>query len=141
MDAHPNQQIFLSNEGNKQQFISLLSRHLEADGQVIRTSTGDADTLIVAHALRYTSQGKVVNVVTEDTDILVLLMHHWKDRMADVYFRSESNKKQPKLWRIHDLVTKAGNLVTSNLLFIHAWSGCDTTSASMAMVKLFYLRS
>jgi len=72
----------------------------------------------------------VVNVVTEDTDILVLLMHHWKDGMADVYFRSESNKKQSKIWRIHDLVTKAGNLVTSNLLFIHAWSGCDTTSAA-----------
>jgi len=86
MDAHLNQQIFLSNEGNKQQFSSLLSRHLEADGQVNHTSTGDADTLIVAHTLRYASQGKVVNIVTEDTDILVLLIHHWTDGMADVYF-------------------------------------------------------
>ena len=96
MNTHLNQQVlfFFSNASNKQQYISLLSRCLEADGQVTHTSTGDADTMIAAHALRYASQGKVVNVVTEDTDIIILLMYHWKEEMAKVYFLSESNTKK-----------------------------------------------
>ena len=66
--------FFLSNVSNKKQFISLLRRHLEADGQVTHTSTGDADTVIISHALSYASQKK--NVVNEDTDISILLMCH-----------------------------------------------------------------
>ena len=97
MEAHPNQQIFLSNKSNKSQFILLLSQYLEADGQIVHISAGDADTMIVTHVLRYASQGKVVNVVTDDTDILVLLMYHWKEAMADVYFLSEVKKKISKL--------------------------------------------
>ena len=37
MEAHPNQQMFLSNEGNKCQFISLLHQYLESDGQIVHT--------------------------------------------------------------------------------------------------------
>ena len=85
MEAHPNQQMFLSNEGNKCQFISLLHQYLESDGQIVHTSRGDADTLIVTKALSYAAQGKEVNVVADDTDILVLLMYHWTEGMADVY--------------------------------------------------------
>ena len=39
------------------------------------------------------------------------------------------------MWRICDLIAKAGTLVTSHLLFIHAWSGCDTTSATFGQGK------
>ena len=51
MEAHANQEVFLSNEGNKVQFISLLRWFLQSDGQVVHNSTGDADTMIVANAL------------------------------------------------------------------------------------------
>ena len=69
MEIHnPNQQIFLSNECNKCQFISLLNQHLEAEGKFFM-HTGDADTLMVAHALRYA--WTLVNVVTDDTNVLV----------------------------------------------------------------------
>ena len=30
---------------------------------------------------------------------------------------------------------RAGKLVNSNLLHMHAWSGCDTASEPMVMVK------
>jgi len=52
-------------------FISLLSWHLEADGQVAHTRTGYADTVIVSHAA---SQEKMVNVATEDTDLDILIL-------------------------------------------------------------------
>ena len=51
MEAHVNEEVFLSNEGNKVQFISLLRCYLQSDGQVVHNSTGDADTMIVANAL------------------------------------------------------------------------------------------
>ena len=69
MEAHVNQQTFLSNERNKSQFISL-SHFLEADAHIC---TGDADTMIVTCALQYATQGtKEVTVVADDTDVLVL---------------------------------------------------------------------
>jgi len=46
-----------------------LDQHLEADGQIVHTSTGGAGTLIVAHALRYA--WILVNVVKDDTNGLV----------------------------------------------------------------------
>lgn len=90
MEAHVNQETFLSNEGNKAQFILLLSRYLESDAQTVHNSTGDADTMIVACALQMAMEGnKEVYVVADDTDVLILLMHHWTEAMADVYFLSE----------------------------------------------------
>ena len=93
--------------------------------------------MIVACALQMAMEGKEVTVVADDTDVLILLMYHWTESMADVYFLSEPKKSQKKglqVWRICDLITKAGTL-TSHLLFMHAWSGCDTTSATFGQGK------
>ena len=40
-----------------------------------------SDTMIVHCALRYATEGCELNVVADDTDVLVLLMHHWKQNM------------------------------------------------------------
>ena len=110
MQAHGNQGNFLSNEKYKSQFISLISHYLQADGQNVHISSGDADTLIVACALQFAAEGKEVCVVADDTDVLVLLMYHWNPNMADIYFYSEAKGKQKqkdvsRVWKIHDLVT------------------------------------
>jgi len=47
--------------------------------------------------------------------------------MASIYFLLEAGKNL-KIWRISDLVGQAGSIVTSYLLFLHAWSGCDTSA-------------
>ena len=57
MEAYTNQQVFLSNEKNKSQLISLLSNYLEDNGHIVHHSVGDADTLIVQCALEITAQG------------------------------------------------------------------------------------
>ena len=41
------------------------------------------------------------------------------------------------MWKVQDLIATAGELLTSHLLFIHAWSGCDTTSATFGQGKTF----
>lgn len=133
--AHANQEVFLTNQHNKAQFVTLLSKYLHSDSQTVYNSTGDADVLIVSCALQIAIEGHEVNVVADDTDVLILLMHHWNESMADVYFFSESRKQGLQVWKIRDLAAKAGKLIISNLLFIHAWSGCDTTSATFGQGK------
>ena len=64
---------------NKHQLILLISKYLRDDGQVVHQSTGDADTKIVWCALQYAIEGSEVNVVADDTDVLVLLMYHWNE--------------------------------------------------------------
>ena len=88
MDAYLNQETF-SNRWNKAQFISLLSRYLVSDAQIVYNSTGDADTLIASCVLQIALEGQEVNVIADDTDVLILLIHHWRESMADVYFLSE----------------------------------------------------
>ena len=53
------------------------------------------------------TQGHDINVVVDDTDVLVLLMHHWKQNMAGFY-----------VFTAADLVRQAGPIVTSHLLFL-----------------------
>ena len=116
MEAHFSQEAFLSNQRNKSQFISLLCRYFEADAHVVHNSTGDADTMIVECALQFAIGGREVNIVADDTDVLVLLIYHWKQYMADIYFLSEAKKSQKKglmVWKICDLVTKAGKVINN----------------------------
>ena len=127
-----NQEILLKNDPNIVQFISILSEELRREGHDVRNSTGDADTQILSAALEYA--GDIDNdivVVASDADILVLLMFHWKEGM-NIYMLAETpNKKvvDREFWKIENLVKEAGAVITSHILFIHDWSGCDTTSA------------
>ena len=96
MKAHVDQETFISNEGNKIQFILLQSHYLESDGHTVHTYTGDADTMIVSCAFEIANNGMEVNVVAEDTDVLILLMYHRRKMMSDVYFLSEPKRAQKK---------------------------------------------
>jgi len=71
------QQAFLANSTNKDNFIQLLMSHLSHEGCKTIQSEGDADTDIVKEALMMASkqQGSVA-VVGDDTDLLVFLTHH-----------------------------------------------------------------
>ena len=132
MMATCNQEIFLKNDKNKTQFISALSYQLRMEGHDVRNSIGDADTQIVSAALEYVSDSeKEVIVVASDTDILVLLMFHWKLGMQLYMFADVGGNRdiERSMWKIEDLVEATGDTITSHILFIHAWSGCDTTSA------------
>ena len=61
-------------------------------------SQEDADTLIVKSAITYAQDECSVITMAEDTDILVLLMSHWKEGMSDMMFGRDikEKKKQSK---------------------------------------------
>ena len=58
-------------------------------------------------------------------------MSHWREGMGDMVFGTDikEKKKRPKTFfsRISELIQSTTRQET--LLFAHAWSGCDTTSA------------
>ena len=65
-------------------------------------------------------------VIAENTDIALLLMYHWNDSLHDIIMTSERSNKS---WCIRNSCSDMSPDVKSVLPFIHAFSGCDTTSA------------
>ncbi len=137
------QQTFLANVHNKSLFISFLKLYLEESDIRVKQADNDADTLIVSTTLAFASEQEVVTVICDDTDVLVLLVHHFKSDMADVYIRSDPKRGQKvglKLYSIRDVQVSLGIEVFPHILSIHAWSGCDTTSAIFSKGKTMTMR-
>lgn len=125
------QERFLSNEFNKAQLISLLSRKLQQDGQVVLNCKGDADTKIVLTALNLAEKHQDVIVVADDTDIAVMLIYHWRESHGNIIFYQQ---RLDKAWRVTESCKAIGSL-REHVLFAHAFSGCDTTSAPFGKGK------
>ena len=131
MRAHGLQRSFLSNERNKSQFISLFMDALRVDGHSVYQAKNDAGTLIVACPLKLCRNDPTF-VVSDDTDVLVLMVHHFQENMRELYFLSEAfaRSKSPVYYTSLSAVKgRLGHHLSNHLLFAHAWSGCDTTSA------------
>ena len=76
---------------------------------------------IVSTAL-YSSKEKTVTVVAYDTAFAVMLIYHWNEELSDIYFQAELGDK---CWSIREAL-KSLLLIKQHILFIHAWSGCDS---------------
>ena len=104
----------------------------------VHHSNGDADTLIVTATLK-SAETKPTVLIGDDTDLLVLLLAHADLSHESVFFAPEPKKRQKKqsrVWDIHFLKKKLGNVLCRRLLFAHAISGCDTTSRIFGMGKM-----
>ncbi|XP_066924439.1 uncharacterized protein [Clytia hemisphaerica] len=125
---------FLSNNHNKSQLIDLLKRSFQAEGHTVKVCRGVADALIVKDALECAERKDVV-VVADDTDVAVMLLYHWKENLHDIYLLQENTGK---CWSIKQSSNKIKD-IKDHLLFIHAWSGCDSTSAIYNKGKTSFL--
>ena len=118
------QQAFLANENNKNSFIQLLRSHFASSSIETHQSDGDADTDIVYAALTLGARNEQVGVVANDTDILVLLVHHVTPEMPAIYFISEAkktNKTPTKYINIHQVQRNIGPTACQQILAIHAF--------------------
>lgn len=128
--AYKNQGAFLSNSRNKAQFVAFLITSLQIKGYTVYQAKDDADTLIVEKALEFAHTNDVT-VVANDTDILVLLVYHFKSSFKRVLLHSEvSTRKSSRttVLSIRDIWCAMGESAARQLLVVHAISGCDTTS-------------
>jgi hypothetical protein len=120
------QDMFLSSSTNKSRFIEMLSVFLIDTGNKVVNCDEDADTEIVRCALDVALTGRRVNVVVDDTDDGLLLLYHWKVGMADITFTSDRSKAT---FDISSSLSVIPAGIRSYILALHAWTGCDTTSA------------
>lgn len=133
--------LFLSNVENYQNFIYLLSVHLEKSGCPVLHADDDADLLIVDTAVATGSASPIV-VIGEDTDILVLLCYHDSTSDQNLYFMSDSktDAERRRIWNIANTRQVLGEEICQLLPFIHALSGCDATSHIYGVEKSVRLK-
>ncbi|WAR03769.1 hypothetical protein MAR_010327 [Mya arenaria] len=120
---------FLANSTNKQQFINMLSGHLQKNTCQTFHAPGDADLLIVQEAVESATTRNTV-LIGDDTDLLILLIYHTNLDTHDLLFKPEPKKstKNPRVWNIKVLKQQLGPSLCTHMLFMHAILGCDTTS-------------
>ncbi len=116
---------FLSRDKNKANTIALISTALIKRGCHVIQSLGDADVDIARAAVERAHHCSTT-LVGEDTDLMILLLHYSRTDDNVIYFRSDA-KKQSKVYNITLLKEKLGDDVCSHLLFVHAYTGCDST--------------
>ena len=111
---------------NRSSFLSSAT-HLRK--LVAAHAQGDADVLIVQTAVESAKSRDTV-LVGDDTDLLVLLLYHVDTAGHDIYFKPEPKKDANKIrtWDIEQAKQTLGQDICTNILFVHALLGCDTTS-------------
>jgi len=128
-------EVFLNNQENKQAFIDMLGVCLTSDGINVLHAQGDADTMIVDTAINLVRQNPTT-VIGEDTDLLVLLLHHHTADLKQIQFRSDSKStKTIKIWDIEATQIALGTELCHSLPLLHAFTGCDTTSRIFGIGK------
>ena len=113
----------MSRDKNKADMIALISTALTKRGCHVIQSPGDADVDIVKATVERSRH-------CTTTCLLILLLHYSRIDNEIIYFRSDANKqsKEHRLYNINLLKETLGNDVCNELLFVHAYSGCDSTS-------------
>ena len=127
---------FLSRGSNKQSLIRLLSDELRKRGCTVINAPGDTDVEIVKAAVS-TSLLHTTTLIGEDTDLLILLLYYVQPACKSLYFRSDKCRGDGsvKVYSINRMREVLGNELCSHLLFIHAVTGCDTTSRIFGIGK------
>lgn len=88
----------------------------------------EADTIIVQQVLRCAGEANQITVVCDDTDVFVLLLHHYHQAGLDVPLFMESPRKERVIADIKATLASQTDIV-KHLLPAHAISGCDTVAS------------
>lgn len=134
------QKSFLSNPNNKESFISLLAQALSSDGHDVVRCRGDADTAIVSSVLDIACTGSNVTLIAADTDLLIMLLYMWNDLMGCILMKNEATRKHAESVRDVGKICESLGDICKYITFIHAFGGCDTTSAIFGQGKLSILK-
>lgn len=131
MTLQSTKEQFLANKENKQRIVFTLGNALEQSCTVIHAK-GDADVLMVKEAIK-SAKSKPTVLVGEDTDLLILLAHFATVDSHDILFLSDKTGSS-KIWSMKELISVLGDL-RHQLLFLHAFTGTDTTSRPFGVGK------
>lgn len=120
---------FLAVSSNKGKLLNYLKLHFAEAGILVKQSESGADYMIAVTAATQAEQSQSnVFVVGQDTDLFVLLIEHCITQNL-YFFRPGVAGKMDKITNIHTLKSNVDPAIVKNILFVHAMSDCDTTSA------------
>ena len=122
------QDRFLTNGRNNTRLIEGLKVQLEQAGIRVTNAEADADTMIVRTAIEL-SHDKDVVVVGTDSDLLILLTQLSQPDNCICFFKPGSGTTPNKVFDIRRVQRRLPEGFSHNLFFLHAMTGCDTTSA------------
>ena len=126
---------FLSNGENKQALIQLIMDRMQQEGCDVIQAEGDADVDIAKAAINMSAL-RPTTLIGEDTDLLVLLLFHADvSKCTALYFLSDKVKSY--VYNIKVLKQVLGEAVCNDLLFLHAFTGCDSVSRVFGIGKKF----
>ncbi|GBN26308.1 hypothetical protein AVEN_187190-1 [Araneus ventricosus] len=131
------QEECLANSKKKVRLISILMNKFSSLKIASKKADEDADCLIVKSALALAPTHPSVVVIGEDIDLFVILIGIFT--FENVYFLTpEKGKIAEKIFSPH---TASEKTIADNILFIHAMSGYDTTSAVFNYGKMKFVQT
>ena len=110
---------FLANEENKKLFLKNLILKFNESGINAVQANGDADVLIAYIALGLSNKTNVV-LIGEDTDLLILLLHHFDVKAEFSIFFKSGKSVEKKVWNIKQTKAELPESVVDVILPLHA---------------------
>ncbi|GBM42367.1 hypothetical protein AVEN_129797-1 [Araneus ventricosus] len=126
MTVPTNQQRFLANIHNKSRFISILSEKLKADDIFVKQANNDDDVLIIETALENFNINTTI-IVGEYVDLLIILTARTPTDRIIYFLKPGKAEIETKMYSSQSLTLYPK--CQTHILFLHAITGCDTTSA------------
>ncbi|MBW0528211.1 hypothetical protein O181_067926 [Austropuccinia psidii MF-1] len=129
------QEDFLSNPTNKTNFIALLQTKLQEKGINTLQASDDADVLIVKTAVEQSTHNSVA-VVGEDVDLAVLLIASTPPTQDIIMLKPGRGETKTMALSTQEMQNRG----FEHILFLHAFTGCDTTSATFRRSKVGFFK-
>ncbi|GBO00185.1 hypothetical protein AVEN_172957-1 [Araneus ventricosus] len=126
MTVSTNQQQFLANTHKKSRFISMLSEELKAADIFVKQVNNDADVLVIETALEKFNTNTTI-VVGEDVDLLIILTARIPTDRIIYFLKPGKAQIKTKMYSSQSLTSYTK--CQAHMSFLHAITGCDTTSA------------
>lgn len=141
----PCREAILHNSKNKNLLNSILCNYPLPDNiELVNklncvVSHDEADITLCSYMLKAVADGaQTIRILSDDTDVFVLLVY-WTSRMG-VAAKIQMQKWNGDVLDINTTVQRLGPRKCSQLLGIHALSGCDTVSYPFGKGKLSALK-
>jgi len=129
------QELFLANSGNKKRFIEFLCTKFSESGMETSVAEGDADVLIVRTAVQSTmNEDSTTVLVGEDIDLLVIAITLCDPQRALLYMKPGKGSKGTVIYNVSNLASD--EILKAGIMFTHAFTGCDSTSAIFGKGKV-----
>ena len=108
----------------------------------LKSTQEEADTRIVLHCLHSAEESRANDIIirSPDTDVFVLVLHFTQNIEQRVLFYTGVGNRR-RLIDIHLVINETGEDLCSALPALHAFRGCDSTSAFVRKGKKTVLKA